>query len=86
MDDKHFEQVFWFICGIGVLVFIFDCAVIFIPVPTGGQKYADVLVGALNTGILMAGVQYLLGGSPAQKKTADQTVTNADNVNQIVKP
>lgn len=73
-DASHFNKVFFFICGLVLFVILFDCAVIFIPVPTGGQKYADTLVGALNTGALMAGVQYLLGGNPFAKK-ADTAVT-----------
>lgn len=84
MDDKHFDKVFYFICGIGIAVLLFDVAVIFVPVPQGGQKYADILVGALNTGILMAGVQYLLGGTPKSKsdtpvitQTGDAPIANA---------
>lgn len=83
MEDKHFDKVFYFICGIGLAVFLFDCAVIFVPVPQGGQKYADILVGALNTGILTAGVQYLLGGTPKKtdlpviQQTGDGPVANA---------
>lgn len=85
MEDKHFDKVFYFICGIGLAVFLFDCAVIFVPVPQGGSKYADILVGALNTGILMAGVQYLLGGTPKAKtyqpliqQTGDAPIANAN--------
>lgn len=85
VDDRHFDKVFWFICGIGGAVLLFDCAVIFVPVPPGGQKYADTLVGALNTGILMAAVQYLLGGSPQTKKQPDNSVTtNTDTGNVVV--
>jgi K+-transporting ATPase c subunit len=79
MEDQHFDKVFWFVCGLVFLVIVFDIGVIFVPVPTGGQKYADTLVGALNTGALMAGVQYLLGGAPANKKA--DTVVSGDNTN-----
>ncbi len=79
MDDKHFDKVFWFICGLVFAVLVFDVMVIFVPVPQGGQKYADILVGGLNTGALMAGITYLLGGAPANKK-ADNVITG-DNTN-----
>lgn len=55
-DGLHFDKIFFFICGLVLFVLLFDCLVIFVPVPAGGQKYADTLVGALNTGALMAGV------------------------------
>jgi hypothetical protein len=76
MDNQHFDKVFYFICGLVALVLLFDIAVIFVPVPQAGQKYADILVGSLNTGTLMAGVQYLLGGTPDKKPT---DVTNTGN-------
>lgn len=78
MDDKHFDKVFYFITGLVTLVILFDIAVIFVPVPPGGQKYADILVGSLNTGTLMAGVNYLLGGNPDKKKP-DATITGDNN-------
>lgn len=84
-DTQHFNMVFFFICGLVLFVVLFDCAVIFIPVPQGGQKYADTLVGALNTGALMAGIQYLLGGNPLAKKT-EPTVTPAPNNDAVVNP
>lgn len=68
MEDKHFDKVFWFISSLVLLVLLFDTAVIFVPVPAGGQKYADILVGSLNTGALMACINYLLGGNPTAKK------------------
>lgn len=74
MEDKHFDKVFYFICMVVILVLFFDCGVIFIAVPTAGQKYADILVGSLNTGALMACINYLLGGNPDKKK-ADVTAT-----------
>jgi hypothetical protein len=85
MDDIHFNKVFYFICGITVLVMLFDIAVIFVPVPANGTKYADILVGALNTGTLMAGVQYLLGGSPKRPETAVTGDTPTVNVNTDAK-
>lgn len=78
MEDKHFDKVFWFICGLVFIVMLFDIAVIFVPVPNGGQKYADILVGSLNTGALMACVNYLLGGNP-EKKKQDGTVPVTGN-------
>jgi len=77
MDDKHFDKVFFFISGLVLLVLIFDAMVIFVPVPQGGQKYADILVGSLNTGALMACINYLLGGNPDKKK-ADVSTDNGD--------
>jgi len=56
-----------------------DVAVMFIPIPSGGQKYADLLIGGLNTGALMTGIQYLLGGNPLAKKAADTNVTGDNN-------
>lgn len=81
MEDKHFDKIFYFVSGLCLLVLFFDIAVIFIPVPTGGQKYADILVGSLNTGALMTGIQYLLGGNPSKKPdtavSGDNTVVNS---------
>ena len=77
MEDKHFDKVFWFICAMVSGVLLFDIGVIFVPVPNGGQKYADILVGSLNTGALMACVNYLLGGSPDKKK-ADISTDSGD--------
>jgi hypothetical protein len=51
----------------------------FIPIPSGGQKYADILIGGLNTGALMSGIQYLLGGNPFAKKQTDTLVNGNDN-------
>jgi len=59
----------------------------FIPIPAGGQKYADLLIGGLNTGALMSGIQYLLGGNPLAKKAQDTTQVNAaDNTSVTVNP
>lgn len=65
-------------CGLSFLVLCFDVAVIFAPIPQGGQKYADILVGSLNTGAFMSGVNYLLGGNPDKRK-ADQVLTGDNN-------
>lgn len=86
MDDQaHFTHVFFFICALVFVVVGVDVAVMFIPIPTGGQKYADLLIGGLNTGALMTGIQYLLGGNPLAKKSADGTNVNGDN-NKVITP
>jgi hypothetical protein len=86
-EDNHFNHIFWFIAGMVMLVISVDVAVMFIPIPTGGQKYADLLIGGLNTGALMSGIQYLLGGNPLAKKQPDATsVTANDSSNVTVNP
>lgn len=85
-DENHFNHVFWFITMIVVLVIGVDVAVMFVPIPSGGQKYADLLIGGLNTGALMSGVQYLLGGNPLAKKSEPVNQVNAsDNTKVTVK-
>jgi hypothetical protein len=76
MDDKHFDKVFYFICGLTAIVFLFDCFIVFQPIPPSGVKYADILTGSLNTAWVMAGIQYLLGGNP--KKPDAQIVQTGD--------
>lgn len=82
MEDKHFDKVFWFISGLVFIVIIFDAAVIFVPVPTAGQKYADILVGSLNTGALMACINYLLGGNPKNKDGSTVGAANSVSIDQ----
>lgn len=79
MEDKHFDKVFLFVCSVCFGVWVFDMTIILVPLSTVGQKYADNLVGALNTGALMACIGYLLGGNPANKKA--DTVVSGDNTN-----
>jgi hypothetical protein len=78
-EDNHFSYIFWFIAVLVFIVIAVDVAVMFIPIPSGGQKYADILIGGLNTGALMSGIQYLLGGNPFAKKQTDTTVNGNDN-------
>lgn len=78
-EDNHFNYIFWFIAILVLVVIVVDVAVMFIPIPTGGQKYADILIGGLNTGALMSGIQYLLGGNPFAKKQVDTTVSGTGN-------
>lgn len=78
MEDKHFDKVFWFISGLVFCVLVFDAGVIFIEVPKSGEKYADILLGSLNTGALMACINYLLGGTPDKKKQ-DTPVATTDS-------
>lgn len=80
MEDKHFDKVFWFISALVFAVLIFDAGVIFIPIPQSGQKYADILVGSLNTGALMGCISYLLGGTPKNKPAS--ATASSDSVSQ----
>lgn len=83
-DSQHFSYVFYFICALVFTVIAVDVAVMFIPIPAGGQKYADLLIGGLNTGALMTGIQYLLGGNPLAKKGQDTSIAG-DN-NKVITP
>lgn len=78
-ENQHFKLLFWFCAVLTGTAVIFDACMVWIPIPHENQKYADVLLGSLNTGALMAGIQFLLGGNAIQKK--QPTVTNAETVN-----
>lgn len=85
-DDNNFTKIFWFICFLVFTVIAVDVMVMFIPIPAGGQKYADILMGGLNTGALMAGIQYLLGGNPLAKKSTNVSGDNATVNNNVPPP
>lgn len=73
-DTQHFDKIFYFICGLVLLVIAVDVFVMFGNLSSVGQKYADNNLPVLNTGAMLAGIYYLLGGNPANKK-ADQVIT-----------
>lgn len=73
-EDKHYKMLFWFCVGLTASAIIFDVCMVWVPIPKANEKYADVLLGSLNTGALMAGIQFLLGGNAMPKK--DQATVN----------
>jgi uncharacterized membrane protein len=79
-QDAHFNKLYWFCVGLTVTAVVFDICMVWVPIPKDNQKYADVLLGSLNTGALMAGITFLLGGNAIQKKQ-QPTVQNAETVN-----
>lgn len=80
MDDRHFDKIFWFVSGLCVLTFVVDLCVIFIPIGKTGEKFADNIIPVLNTGAMMSGIYYLLGGNPDKKKSTATTETGDINV------
>jgi len=73
MEDKHFDKVFWFVCGLCALAISVDLCVMFIPLSKTGEKFADNIIPVLNTGAMMSGIYYLLGGNPDKKKPTATT-------------
>lgn len=86
MEDQHFTKTFIFIVGLTSVVFLFDLLVVFFPIPTSGIKYADILVGSLNTGWAINGIQYLLGGTPQSKKPDSIIQQTGDNPQATANP
>jgi len=78
-EDKHFNKLFWFCTSLTAFAVLFDACMVWIPIPKDNQKYADVLLGSLNTGALMAGIQFLLGGNAIPKKNQPTVVQTGDS-------
>lgn len=79
MPDKHFDKLFWFCVALCGAAFAFDIAIVFIPVPKSGEKYADILIGSINAGALSSAITYLLGGS-AKKEDKPVASTESGNI------
>lgn len=83
MDDKHFDKIFFFICGLCLLVIGVDAACFFGTLSAIGQKYADNTLPILNTGAMLSGVYFLLGGNPVNKKQDTTTPVTGDNTTVV---
>jgi hypothetical protein len=86
MEDKHFNKLFWFCVGLTVAAVLFDVCMVWVPIPKDNQKYADVLLGSLNTGALMAGITFLLGGNAIPKKNQPSVIQTGDNPTATTTP
>lgn len=84
MDDKHFDKVFWFVSALVGAVILVDTLSFFFEFSKSGQKYADNNLPVLNTGAMMAGIYYLLGGNPNNKKPDTTAATQSGDI--TVKP
>lgn len=82
-EDSKFVYIFWYCAGVTVIGLVLLTLLIFGTIPKDNQQMADVALGFI-TGTLISGVlQYLIGGTPAAKKsdtavtqTGDSPVTN----------
>lgn len=66
--DKHETMVFWFVVGLTVFGLCYIAAITYIPIPKDNIRFADTCLGFMLGTALMAGISYLLGGSPDKKK------------------
>lgn len=80
-DNSRFDKIFWFVCALCAAVFLIDVSVFFVPIAQSGQKYVDNNLPILNTGAMMAGIYYLLGGNP--KTTNNSLPVAATNSGDI---
>jgi hypothetical protein len=69
MEDK--TKLLYFACAIVATCFLYFFCVTFMPVPEGGQRYADLILGFL-IGTAFASVINFYWGSSDGSKTKDE--------------